>query len=136
MLIDNKAVVNTFKRVLDGTYVVPKYGFKRWSGIKELLETAGELQHTASWIPSHGKQADWAAQGPLTTEQCRKLNEIADAERARDHFQERASQFETDFIAAEHWSERALARLEHGMASHLREYDDFRPFVDKWLSVW
>ena len=137
LLFDNLAVVQMLQRLLDSTFVVPRYGFGNWLEIQELLETHRCLSFTCEWVPAHGRLTEWEATGPVDTATCRMLNDKADevaSSMAKEFLEQRAGAYMRAVTIAASWSYRALSRLVRAASAFLKSSPTFSTHADKWLT--
>jgi hypothetical protein len=79
ILIDTWGVCKQAKQWAEGKRRLLSNMPAIWSMIRtEIRRHEGRI--TFAWIPSHGKTSQWSAPAGYSTEDCRKLNELADAE--------------------------------------------------------
>ena len=132
ILVDNKAVLDSYLALTSNKLPLPRFGYGRWVRIREQLQSgqAKGLIFSGEWIPSHGKTKRWQSVGPLPTKQARDLNELADLEasRAAKTHHNKCLEFRDNADAAKAWSKRALDNVsratERWMRHHNRVFSD------------
>ena len=116
--------MRNYQAVIDGTLVLPKFGFGRWEAIATVSARSGS-QNAVCWIPSHGKKEGWQAPaiGRGTTEEWRALNAIADkeADRGREHAEA--------FFGHDDWATRRAAKARQVKTSFNRLLHGVGDFV-------
>ena len=122
VLIDNQTVQGGLNALIARRLPVPNGGFGRWRDLERLVQGR---QHTAHWVPSHGKVPAWR---PVVThlgtaQEWRRLNDVADFEatqglRASMRFYEDASQERRAVVAASR-AQRHLDRVYAGSVGFL-----------------
>ena len=124
VIIDNRSVLDALCRLLQDTFVLPKYGFGRWVDARRYL--LGRA-HRAFWVPSHGKRPQWtaSADGPGSSQQWREANNAADQAAARGAARQvtryQLAAFDARCEEAEAWAARALQRLHDAAEVYTRQ---------------
>ncbi len=124
ILIDNRAVLDSFQALLLGNLPLPRFGFGTCLRIKSAFRQGFRcgISFGAEWIPSHGKTTQWRASGPLDTQQARELNRIADPEASREanlHYHT-CDNFIQNAADAKSWSALALNTVSKATERWLR----------------
>ena len=69
LMIDNRVVSELTRDAFNGKPRFPHYGFGH---IADIAKYAKRRKHQVSWIPSHGKNADWKPTIEVTAQQKRE----------------------------------------------------------------
>ena len=136
VLIDNKAVCDSFDLALKGKLVLPRFAFGRW---RDVSDACVGRNHTTEWVPAHGRMRDWTTKKDnMDSAICRGLNDTADSgasEAAKAQYEQRVQNFDRLAKLAAEWSERAMKRCVVGLTAYLKNHSDFGVFVSRWLDA-
>ena len=79
VVIDNSTAYRRMKDIAAGRPVRSRWGWRDWLDVQEVVSRTKIKLHPV-WVPSHGKKKCWSPppEVPMTKEECRRLNQLAD----------------------------------------------------------
>jgi ribonuclease HI len=131
IFIDNAAVVRGARAAIQPRGSLPRNTPSAWREVRDL---ARGLPYVAVWwVPSHGKKEDWRAPSHCSTEQCRRLNDLADgaaSEAADQAYADTRAEREAR-RACVVWAQSALEALRTAVRHLVSRYPDLLR-TQKW----